>query len=68
MADRIFVLADGKVEAAGSHEELVSRPGLYSELFELQAAGYRVASIYRSLYLGATSGGTAMGKNLVVVL
>jgi ATP-binding cassette subfamily B protein len=41
MADRIFVLADGKVEAAGTHEELVSQPGLYSELFELQAAGYR---------------------------
>ncbi len=41
MADRIFVLADGKVEATGTHEELVSRPGLYSELFELQAAGYR---------------------------
>ncbi|MEI6201728.1 MAG: ABC transporter ATP-binding protein [Enhydrobacter sp.] len=41
MADRIFVLADGKVADAGTHEELVSRPGLYAELFELQAAGYR---------------------------
>jgi ATP-binding cassette subfamily B protein len=41
MADRIFVLADGRVEAAGTHEELVSKPGLYAELFELQAAGYR---------------------------
>jgi ATP-binding cassette, subfamily B, bacterial len=41
MADRILVLADGKVEADGTHEELVSRPGRYSELFELQAAGYR---------------------------
>src|SRR5476651_412147 len=41
MADRIFVLADGKVEDAGTHEELVARPGLYSELFELQAQGYR---------------------------
>jgi ATP-binding cassette subfamily B protein len=41
MADRIFVLADGKVEASGTHEELVAQPGLYSELFELQAAGYR---------------------------
>jgi ATP-binding cassette subfamily B protein len=41
MADRIFVLADGKVEATGTHEELVARPGLYSELFELQAQGYR---------------------------
>ena len=41
MADRIVVLADGKVEAAGTHEELVSQAGRYSELFELQAAGYR---------------------------
>ena len=41
MADRIFVLADGKVEAAGTHDELVAKPGLYAELFELQAAGYR---------------------------
>ncbi|MBS0539601.1 MAG: ABC transporter ATP-binding protein [Proteobacteria bacterium] len=41
MADRIFVLADGKVADAGTHEELVARPGLYAELFELQAAGYR---------------------------
>jgi ATP-binding cassette subfamily B protein len=41
MADRIFVLLDGKVEAVGTHEELVSKPGLYAELFELQAAGYR---------------------------
>nr|WP_210399001.1 ABC transporter ATP-binding protein [Steroidobacter denitrificans] len=41
MADRILVLADGQVEAAGTHEELVSQQGRYAELFELQAAGYR---------------------------
>jgi ATP-binding cassette, subfamily B, bacterial len=41
MADRILVLAGGKVEAAGTHEELMAQPGRYSELFELQAAGYR---------------------------
>jgi ATP-binding cassette subfamily B protein len=41
MADRILVLANGTVEAAGTHEELISQPGRYSELFELQAAGYR---------------------------
>jgi ATP-binding cassette subfamily B protein len=41
MADRILVLADGKVEAAGTHEELVTQAGRYAELFELQAAGYR---------------------------
>ncbi len=41
MADRILVLADGKVEAEGTHEELVAQQGRYAELFELQAAGYR---------------------------
>jgi ATP-binding cassette subfamily B protein len=41
MADRIFVLAGGRIEDIGTHEELVAKPGLYAELFELQAAGYR---------------------------
>jgi ATP-binding cassette subfamily B protein len=41
MADRIIVLADGKVEESGTHEELMTRSGRYAELFELQAAGYR---------------------------
>lgn len=41
MADRILVLQDGMVEASGTHDELVSQPGRYQELFELQAAGYR---------------------------
>lgn len=41
MADRILVLVDGTVEAAGTHEELLAQRGRYAELFELQAAGYR---------------------------
>jgi ATP-binding cassette subfamily B protein len=41
MADRILVLADGKVEAMGTHEELLAQGGRYAELFELQAEGYR---------------------------
>ncbi|AXC50440.1 ABC transporter ATP-binding protein [Paracoccus suum] len=41
MADRILVLADGRVEAEGTHEELLAQPGRYRELYELQAAGYR---------------------------
>jgi hypothetical protein len=41
MADRILALAGGAVEAQGTHEELLARPGRYAELFELQAAGYR---------------------------
>ncbi|MEO8161661.1 MAG: ABC transporter ATP-binding protein, partial [Arenimonas sp.] len=41
MADRILVLHEGRIEAAGSHEELLQQRGRYAELFELQAAGYR---------------------------
>ncbi len=41
MADRILVLVDGEIEAAGTHEELLAAGGRYAELFELQAAGYR---------------------------
>jgi ATP-binding cassette subfamily B protein len=41
MADRILVLAGGKVETSGTHEELMAAGGRYAELFELQAAGYR---------------------------
>lgn len=39
-ADRIYVLADGRVAEHGSHEELMARGGRYAELFTLQAAAY----------------------------
>ena len=41
MADHILVMAGGRVEASGTHTELVAQGGRYAELFELQAAGYR---------------------------
>lgn len=42
MADRIIVLAGGRVVEDGTHEQLVARPaGVYAELFRLQAAGYK---------------------------
>jgi len=41
IADRILVLKDGCVHEIGSHEELLAEPKLYSELFLLQAEGYK---------------------------
>ncbi len=41
IADRIAVVADGRITELGSHEELLEARGRYARLFELQAAGYR---------------------------
>jgi ATP-binding cassette subfamily B protein len=41
IADRIAVIADGRVTELGTHEELIRAEGRYAQLFELQAAGYR---------------------------
>jgi ATP-binding cassette, subfamily B, bacterial len=41
IADRIAVIADGRVTELGSHEELLRAGNRYAELFELQASGYR---------------------------
>jgi ATP-binding cassette subfamily B protein len=41
IADRIAVIADGKVTELGTHQELLRAEGRYAQLFELQAAGYR---------------------------
>ena len=39
-ADRIYVLADGRVVESGTHEELMDLGGQYCELFTLQAQAY----------------------------
>ena len=41
MADKIIVMADGKIIEQGSHEQLLEADGRYAHLFSLQAAGYK---------------------------
>ena len=41
MADLIIVLDGARVVEVGSHDELIARRGPYSELYGIQAAGYR---------------------------
>lgn len=40
-ADRIVVLANGRVVEQGSHDELIAAEGVYSQMFRTQAAGYQ---------------------------
>jgi ATP-binding cassette subfamily B protein len=41
MADKIVVLENGNIVEIGTHQELLQTDGPYSELFRLQAEGYR---------------------------
>jgi ATP-binding cassette subfamily B protein len=41
MADRIYVLGQGRICESGTHDELLLRNGAYARLFETQAQPYR---------------------------
>lgn len=41
MADRIILLANGRIAEEGSHHQLIALGGRYAEMFEMQAASYR---------------------------
>ena len=41
LADRIFVLEQGRIAQHGTHAELIEQAGTYARLFNLQASAYR---------------------------
>jgi ATP-binding cassette subfamily B protein len=41
MADRIYVLVDGRIVESGSHDQLMGQRGIYEELFVTQARYYQ---------------------------
>ena len=40
LADRVLLMADGRIAESGTHEELLRRGGLYAEMFHRQAENY----------------------------
>jgi ATP-binding cassette subfamily B protein len=40
LADEIFVIADGHVAEQGAHDKLISKNGMYAEMFEAQRGWY----------------------------
>lgn len=42
MADYTYVLENGKIAEAGTHDELVEKKGTYADLFERQGRNYRI--------------------------
>ena len=40
IADRIIVLKDGIIDDIGTHEELINKGGVYSEMYRTQAQWY----------------------------
>jgi ATP-binding cassette subfamily B protein len=41
MADRIFVIEEGRISEEGDHAELLALGGTYARLFSLQAESYK---------------------------
>ena len=41
LAERIYVIHDGKLAEEGTHEVLLAQDGRYAHMFKLQAQGYR---------------------------
>lgn len=45
ITDKIYVIAEGKVQESGTHEELMQAGGLYAQMFEAQKQWYQKGEV-----------------------
>lgn len=45
VADKIYLMEDGRIAEEGTHDELMDRDGIYAEMFRLQASNYQDAHV-----------------------
>ena len=48
MADKIYMLEEGRIIEQGSHEELMSKNGKYAEMYQMQAKKYKEELAYEA--------------------
>ncbi len=51
-ADRVIVMADGRIREDGHHDELMARDGLYARMFRAQAEWYNEGALPASNVMG----------------
>ena len=60
-ADKILVVADGKITESGTHRELLLHQGVYAQLWKKQTKGVEFAKHFRA-HLGSIQGETSHKK------
>ena len=48
MADKIYMLEEGRIIEQGSHEELMKQNGKYAEMYNMQAKKYKEELAYEA--------------------